>query len=106
MTRFPESRLTQLRSEFAKVEQVLQDTPSIDKHFSIPTEEFLQRQRKTCDALQQLGLEAGFVFSDEHYDGDVPYLGGNTNIQIEQVAGVIGRDGIPHCRRSGRGIHR
>src|SRR5688572_29376092 len=94
MTRFPESRLTQLRSEFAKVERVLQDTPAIDKHFSIPTEEFLQRQRKTCDALQQLGLEAGFVFSDEHYNGDVPYLGGNTNIQIEQVAGVIGRTGF------------
>ena len=94
MARFPESRLAQLRGEFAKVERVLQDTPSIDKHFSISTEEFLQRQRKTCDALHQVGLEAGFVFSDEHYDGDVPYLGGNTNIQIEQVAGVIGRTGF------------
>src|SRR5207237_10608624 len=39
-------------------------------------------------------LDAGFVFSDEHYDGDVPYLGGNTNISIEQVAGVIGAAGF------------
>jgi hypothetical protein len=34
------------------------------------------------------------VFSDEHYSGDVPYLGGNTNISIEQVAGVIGPNGF------------
>ena len=94
MTRFSDSRLTQLRLEFAKVEAVLRDTPSIDKNFSIPLAEFRQRQQKTCDALQGLELEAGFVFSDEHYDGDVPYLGGNTNIQIEQVAGVIGKTGF------------
>jgi hypothetical protein len=30
----------------------------------------------------------------EHYDGDVANLGGNTNIQIEQVAGVIGKTGF------------
>jgi Xaa-Pro aminopeptidase len=36
----------------------------------------------------------GLVFSDEHYSGDVPYLGGNTNISIEQVAGVIGPNGF------------
>jgi Xaa-Pro aminopeptidase len=36
----------------------------------------------------------GFVFSDEHYNGDVPYLGGNTNIGIEQIAGVIGSKGF------------
>ena len=94
MTRFSDSRITQLRDEFAKVEAVLRDTPSIDKNFSIPLAEFRQRQQKTCDALQGLELEAGFVFSDEHYDGDVPYLGGNTNISIEQVAGVIGKTGF------------
>lgn len=34
------------------------------------------------------------MFSDEHYCGDVPYLGGNTNVSIEQVAGVIGKTGF------------
>ncbi|MGH7187387.1 MAG: hypothetical protein ACREIB_14055, partial [Pseudomonadota bacterium] len=66
----------------------------MDRFFSIPTEEFINRQRMVHEALQRNGLEAGLVFSDEHYDGDVPYLGGNTNIQIEQVAGVIGRNGF------------
>ena len=34
------------------------------------------------------------MYSDEHYDGDVPYLAGNTNISIEPVAGVIGPNGF------------
>ena len=34
------------------------------------------------------------MFSDEHYNGDVPYLGGNTNITIEQMTGVIGPNGF------------
>ena len=34
------------------------------------------------------------MFSDQHYNGDVPYLGGNTNISIEQVAGAIGKGGF------------
>src|SRR5664279_5251778 len=36
----------------------------------------------------------GIVFSDEHYCGDVPYLGGNINVSIEQVAGVVGKTGF------------
>ena len=83
-----------LGEDFAKVERILADTPSIDKQFGIPTEEFEQRQRRVWQALDRAGFDAGFVFSDEHYDGDVPYLGGNTNIQIEQVAGVAGRHGF------------
>jgi Xaa-Pro aminopeptidase len=94
MIRYSEARLNQLHDEFEKVDRVLRDTPAIDKLFSIPTEEFLERQKRACQALLGVGLEAGFVFSDEHYDGDVPYLGGNTNIQIEQVAGVIGKTGF------------
>lgn len=94
MTQFPEVRLAQLREEFSTIERILRDTPAIDKFYSIPTEEFQQRQQRTLQALQNQGLEAGFVFSDEHYDGDVPYLGGNTNIQIEQVAGVLGKTGF------------
>jgi len=89
-----EVRLSQLREEFAKVEKILAHCPTVDKFFGIPTEEFVARQQRVYQALREHGVEVGFVFSDEHYDGDVPYLGGNTNIQIEQVAGVIGRTGF------------
>lgn len=89
-----EIRRSQLRDEFQKVEHILSKTPSVDKSFGISTAEFLRRQKTVYEAIHRLGFEAGIVFSDEHYDGDVPYLGGNTNIQIEQVAGVIGRNGF------------
>ncbi len=94
MPLFPDARLKELRAEFEKVERILAAAPAVDKAFSIPTEEFVARQRTVSEALARHGLDAGFVFSDEHYDGDVPYLGGNTNIQIEQVAGVIGKTGF------------
>ena len=87
-------RIGQLRDEFRKVERILEETPTVDKLFGISTEEFRGRQRRVYEALHANGLEVGFVFSDEHYDGDVPYLGGNTNISIEQVAGVIGKAGF------------
>ncbi len=87
-------RRAQLRREFELVERVLEATPAIDKSLSISTEEFRRRQAAVASALTERGFAAGFVFSDEHYDGDVPYLGGNTNISIEQVAGVIGRTGF------------
>jgi Xaa-Pro aminopeptidase len=87
-------RRLELRAEFDKVETILAATPAIDKFFSIPTAEFLERQRRTYESLKQAGIEVGLVFSDEHYNGDVPYLGGNTNVQIEQVAGVVSRSGF------------
>lgn len=87
-------RLAGMRREFDLVEQVLAATPEVDKGFAISTEEFLARQERVQAALRQAGFSVGFVFSDEHYDGDVPYLGGNTNISIEQVAGVIGPTGF------------
>ncbi len=87
-------RLDQLRDEFAMVEKILANVPTVDKTLGISTDEFVSRQRRVYDALQGIGLGAGFVFSDEHYDGDVPYLGGNTNVQVEQVAGVIGKTGF------------
>jgi len=89
-----EGRLAQLREEFAMVEKILANMPTVDRSFEIPKEEYQERQKKVYAALQERGLEAGFVFSDEHYDGDVPYLGGNTNVQIEQVAGVVGKTGF------------
>lgn len=87
-------RLAQLRDEFTKVERILASTPAVDKYRAIELQEYQSRQRKLFEALQTQGLEVGFMFSDEHYDGDVPYLGGNTNVQIEQIAGVVGRHGF------------
>jgi hypothetical protein len=88
------NRYLELDRDFHKVIEVLAECPGVDKNLAVPAEEFARRQNATWQALQQAGLDAGFVFSDEHYDGDVPYLGGNTNITIEQVAGAIGKTGF------------
>ena len=77
-----------------KVLRVLKETPAIDREYMAPQEEFQSRVRRTNEALEKHGHVVGLVFSDEHYAGDVPYLGGNTNISIEQVAGVIGPTGF------------
>jgi len=77
-----------------KVLRVLQETPAIDREYMAPREEFQSRVRRTNEVLEKHGHVVGLVFSDEHYSGDVPYLGGNTNISIEQVAGVIGPNGF------------
>jgi Xaa-Pro aminopeptidase len=82
------------REDLDKVLRVLKDTPSIDREFMATREEFQARVRRSNEALQKHGHTVGLVFSDEHYSGDVPYLGGNTNISIEQVAGVIGPNGF------------
>src|SRR5438270_6048494 len=82
------------RQDLDKVLRVLQDTPTIDREYLAPIEEFQARVRRTNEALQEHEHTVGLVFSDEHYAGDVPYLGGNTNISIEQVAGVIGPNGF------------
>jgi len=89
-----EQRLTEWRREVQLVERILASCPTVDKTFGIPTSEFVSRQQKVAQAVRDAECDVGFVFSDEHYDGDVPYLGGNTNIQIEQVAGVIGPAGF------------
>src|SRR3954468_22981501 len=80
--------------DLERVLRVLQDTPSIDREYMAPREEFETRVRRVNDALRLHGHTVGLVFSDEHYAGDVPYLGGNTNISIEQVAGIIGPNGF------------
>ena len=82
------------REDLEKVLRVLAETPAIDREYMAPREEFQSRVRKLNEALQKHGHAVGLVFSDEHYSGDVPYLGGNTNISIEQVAGVIGPNGF------------
>lgn len=80
--------------EFEMVKAILRHYETVDKEFGISTAEFLERQERVYNALRKEGVSVGFVFSDEHYQGDVPYLGGNTNITIEQVAGVIGKTGF------------
>ena len=87
-------RLAQHRAEYKLVEKILADTPTVKKDLSVPTTEFVARQKRVAKALKDEGFDVGFVFSDEHYNGDVPYLGGNTNVSIEQIAGVIGPTGF------------
>ncbi|MGO9776357.1 MAG: M24 family metallopeptidase [Terracidiphilus sp.] len=80
--------------DLQSVTRILASAPSIDREYMAPREEFAERVARVNAALQRAGHSAGFVFSDEHYRGDVPYLGGNTNLSIEQVAGVIGKNGF------------
>ncbi len=87
-------RAGELRRDFEMVLAVLEHYDTVDKALEVPKSEYLRRQRAVQERLAAAGLPVGLVFSDEHYDGDVPYLGGNTNISIEQVAGVIGPTGF------------
>ena len=94
MSGIGKTRLSQFHQESQLVARVLETTPTVDKHFAVSREEFEARQRRVADALAERSLPVGIVFSDEHYCGDVPYLGGNTNVSIEQVAGAIGSNGF------------
>jgi len=82
------------RSDLERVSRILEQTPAIDREYMTPKEEFQARVARVNKALASAGHSVGFVFSDEHYRGDVPYLGGNTNLSIEQAAGVIGPTGF------------
>ena len=73
-------RKNELRDEFERVLTVLENCETVDKNLHVSTSEFRRRQKATYAALEKRGLDVGFVFSDEHYCGDVPYLGGNTNV--------------------------
>jgi Xaa-Pro aminopeptidase len=88
------STLTEHSRDLARVTRILEETPAIDREYMAPREEFLARVEKVNAALQRHGHIVGLVFSDEHYCGDVPYLGGNINVSIEQVAGVVGPTGF------------
>ena len=87
-------RKNQLKKEMEAIEKILADAPEIDRNLSISKLEFQARQKKVYETIAAAGCDVGIVFSDEHYKGDVPYLGGNTNISIEQVAGAIGKTGF------------
>lgn len=94
MSGIPRTRLAEFRKEAELVGRVLETCAPIDKDFMTPRAEFERRHKAVYEALKAAGHEVGIVFSDEHYDGDVPYLGGNTNVCVEQVAGVIGKTGF------------
>lgn len=87
-------RIGQWRREAEYVTEVLKRAPSFDREYRIGPEEFKMRQENVIKGLQEMGLTCGVVFSNEHYNGDVPYLGGNTNITVESVAGIIGQKGF------------
>ena len=76
------------------IADVLAKAPAFDKQIRVGRDEFARRQKAVYEALAAAGFDAGLVYSDEHYHGDVPYLGGNTNIAIEPVAGVVGKNGF------------
>lgn len=87
-------RGTEWMDEAKIICNVLEETPKVNKSIRISTVEFKRRQTAVMDQLKKAGLDAAIVYSDEHYNGDVPYLGGNTNITIEPIAGVIGKNGF------------
>lgn len=87
-------RIEQWRKEADYIADVLKRAPSFDREYRIGPEEFEMRQEKVLRGLQERGLSCGVVFSNEHYNGDVPYLGGNTNVTVESVAGIIGKNGF------------
>jgi len=85
--------LNRLQKDFDLVKRILADAPEIDKFTRISPAEYQQRSENVYKNLADAGLEVGLVFSDEHYCGDVPYLCGNCNLTVEQVAAVVGKDG-------------
>lgn len=87
-------RTAEWKRESEFILKVLNSAPEFNREFRIGKEEFSLRQQNVYSALEKLGIPCGIVYSDEHYNGDVPYLGGNTNISIEPVAGVIGKNGF------------
>ena len=110
---------TQWLKDAAIVSDVLSKAPAINKNLRVELHEFKSRQQKVIDELIKAGIDAAIVYSDEHYSGDVPYLGGCTNISIEPIAGVIGKDGFhllagleggyvaeQLAYRSGAGVHK
>ena len=87
-------RVNEWKREAEYISRLMERAPDIDREYRIGPDEFKRRQKKVFDELHKAGLDCGLVYSNEHYDGDVPYLGGNTNIAVEAVAGVIGKNGF------------
>jgi len=89
------NKIDRIKEEFPKILKIIEKyKDKVDPSLEIPLDEYKRRQKAVYSVLKDNGFSVGFVFSDEHYCGDVPYLGGNTNVSIEQVAGVIGKNGF------------
>ena len=59
------------REKLKKLEIIVEKSPKIDSHLSIPREEFVDRRRKTWKALKEKAdIDVAFAFSDEHYSGE------------------------------------
>jgi Xaa-Pro aminopeptidase len=80
--------------ESAIISEILKKAPTFDKELRVTTKEFKERQRKVYEAINAAGYSCAVIYSNEQYDGDVPYLGGNTNITVEPVLGIIGKNGF------------
>ena len=88
-------KTARLQEEWKRVLRIIECWEGrIDPLYAAPPEEFRRRQDLLKQALAEGGFDLGIVFSDEHYGGDVPYLGGNTNVTVEQVAGAMGPTGF------------
>ena len=87
-------RLRDMKDDFDKAMLVLETCDAPDKTLMVTKDEFLARQKKVAGELAKVGIPVGFVFSDENYAGDVPYLGGNINCAVEQCGGAIGNGGF------------
>lgn len=85
-----------LKEKLLHVERLIEHSPAIDKTLCISCCEFTRRREKVWQKIAD-DVDVAFAFSDEHYSGDVPYLGGNTNYSIEQIAFGLG----PDASRSG-----
>jgi hypothetical protein len=80
-----------LKAKLQHVERLIETSSPINKQAGISKVEFVERRRKAWKAASGR-VDVAVAFSDEHYSGDVPYLGGNTNYSIEQVAFGLGPD--------------
>ena len=82
------------QQQAAAVSRVLSRAPEINRQLRVPQSEFARRHQAVTQMLARHDIKVGLVYSDEHFCGDVPYLGGNTNITIEPVAGLVGNSGF------------
>ena len=88
-------KIARLRGEWKLILPIIEAYKDrVNPLYQTPLKEFQRRQGLVKTALKKAGYDAGVVFSDEHYCGDVPYLGGNANVSVEQVAGVMGQTGF------------
>lgn len=88
-------KIARISEEFKMILKIIRKYQDlVDPSLEIPKKEYMRRQNAVYQSLKDAQFEVGFVFSDEHYCGDIPYLGGNPNVSIEQVAGVIGKTGF------------